>query len=73
MTPSCPWCLKRTSVERLPRLVGGKEWICTDCDVVMSGSQDEAYESRYQRELVASMKASRTPPTPTQEELPTDA
>lgn len=60
-------------MERLPRLVGGKEWICTDCDVVMSGSQDEAYESRYQRELVASMKASRTPPTPTQEELPTDA
>ncbi len=71
--PSCPWCGKRTSVERLPKAVGCKEWTCLDCDVVLSGTQDEAWESRFQRQLVEEIRARRTPPQPIQEELHTDA
>jgi len=73
MTPSCPWCGKRTSVERLPKAVGSKEWECTDCDVVLSGTQVESFDSRFQRFVVPEIRHSRTPPPPTQEELPTDA
>lgn len=69
MTPSCPWCGKRTSVERLPKPVGAKEWECVDCDVVLSGTQDEAYESRFQKALVDEIRKSRIPPEPIQEEL----
>lgn len=73
MTPSCPWCGKRTSVEPLPKAVGPKGWECVDCSVVCSGTQDEAYESRFQKALVAEIKQSRTPPEPTQVELIPDA
>lgn len=73
MTPSCPWCSKRTSVDRLPRAIASKEWICTDCDVVFSGTESEHYESRFQRALVKSIRESRESTPPTQQELTTDA
>lgn len=59
MTPSCPWCGKRTSVERLPRIVAGKEWVCSACNVVMSGTQDEHRASVDQRHLVQSIRSHR--------------
>lgn len=47
-----------------------KEWICSACNVVMSGTQDEHRASIDQRTLVQSIRAHREPQ---QEELMPDA
>lgn len=75
MTPSCPWCGKRSSVVRLVRIIAGKEWECEDCRLVLSGTVNEARACTEQRAIarqIAEMNA-RQDPAPHQEELPTDA
>lgn len=73
ITPSCPWCRCVTHVERLPRLVRDHQYLCQACNLTFAGTVEEFRACHAQRDLVASIKASRTPPSPTQEELPTDA